>query len=523
MYNWSPSTDLNDPNIATPMAAPDSGTVYTVTVTDVNGCVNRDTLVISTMYAQAGGGDMICPGESVQLQASSQGGTPVAYSWSPAGSLTDPTLPNPLASPVITTDYIVTVSDASGCADTSRVRVFVQPAPPADAGADVAICTGSSTQLSASGGSTYNWSPVNGLSDPTLADPVANPQADALYFVTVTDANGCTAADSVQVTVLPLPLVDAGEDQALCRTEGIPLMGSGAITYTWTPVTGLSDPSVADPIASPDVTTTYLLTGSDANGCLNTDEVTITVTQLPAATVEAPPSICLDQSALLTVSGAQEYQWSTGQDGSSITVSPANTSIFWVVPYGNGCAGDTTFFEVVVERNLPRANFVPTVSEGFAPLEVVFENTSENATRFFWDFGDGETLEDFSPLHTYELPGQYTVTLVADNDIGCPDEFVFSFIEALNFQIFFPNAFSPNGDGHNDEFIISASALASLQVQIFNRWGQIVYESDDVDFRWDGRDLRGGAVQEGVYVYRVVATSFTGQQVERGGSITLIR
>lgn len=522
-YTWSPATDLSDPLIANPMAAPDSNSIYIVTVTDANGCVNEDTLAITTMYAQTSLGDTICEGESVQLLASSLGGTPVAYSWTPTASLTDPAVFNPVASPTVTTDYLVTITDVSGCADTSSVQVFVNAAPPADAGADVAICIGSSTQLAASGGTTYTWSPATSLSDPNLADPVANPNADILYVVTVTDLNGCTANDSVQVSVNPLPVVDAGADQVICRSDGALLTATGAATYVWSPTAGLSDPLAADPIANPAATTTYLVTGTDANGCVNTDEVLVTITPLPVIEGDQPPAICLGQSVSLSVSGGQEYTWSTGQGGSTITVSPANTSIFWVIPVGNGCTGDTAFFEVEVERNLPRANFTPTVSEGFVPLDVVFENTSENASIYFWDFGDGQTTEDPNPLHTYDLPGQYTVTLIADNEIGCPNEFAFDFIDVLNLQVFFPNAFSPNGDGHNDEFLISANGVASMQVQIFNRWGQLVFESTDVNFRWDGRDQRGGDVQEGVYVYRFVATSYKGEQVERGGSITLVR
>lgn len=523
IYSWTPTTDLSNPSVANPMAVPVTDIQYIVTVTDTNGCVEVDTMEITTMYAEAGIGDSICAGDPVQLQASSIGGTPVAYTWTPAGSLSDSLIDNPIATPDTTTEYIVTVTDAFGCADTNLVQVFVNPAPPADAGPNDSICIGSSTNLVASGGVSYAWTPATSLSDAGIANPVADPVVDVLYFVTVTDANGCTAIDSLQLTVNPLPGVDAGIDLTICRRDAAFLTATGANTYVWSPATGLSDPTAADPISSPDNTTTYLVTGTDVNGCVNTDEVVVNVLQLPTATGDPFAEICLGQTTQLSVTGGQEYSWNTGAGGNSISVSPSNTTEFWVIPFENSCPGDTFFYQVEVERNLPRANFNPTVTEGFAPLDVLFENISENSTTFFWEFGDGESSDEIDPLHTYGLPGQYTVTLIADNDIGCPDEFVFSFIDALNFQIFFPNAFSPNDDGHNDEFIISASGVETMTVQIFNRFGEMIYESNDPNFRWDGRSRSGASVQEGVYVYHMVAISYKGEKVERGGSITLIR
>ncbi|TAE53196.1 MAG: PKD domain-containing protein, partial [Bacteroidetes bacterium] len=149
-------------------------------------------------------------------------------------------------------------------------------------------------------------------------------------------------------------------------------------------------------------------------------------------------------------------------------------------------------------------------------------NSSEYSTRYLWDFGDGGISEETNPVYTYNAPGEYTIRLIADNEIGCPNEYEFGVVNVLNFNIFYPNAFSPNGDGHNDEFFIVMNSIEVFEIQIFDRWGRKVFASANTDFRWDGT-LNGQASPEGVYTYLVKATTYRGERFERAGSVTLIR
>ena len=137
--------------------------------------------------------------------------------------------------------------------------VTVNALPAANAGADVSICTGSSTTLSASGGTSYTWSPTTGLGNPNIANPVASPTTTATYTVTVTDGNGCTDSDPVLVTVNSAT-ANAGTDVSICSGSSTTLSASGGVSYAWSPATGLSNPNITNPVASPTTTTIYTLT-----------------------------------------------------------------------------------------------------------------------------------------------------------------------------------------------------------------------------------------------------------------------
>ena len=232
------------------------------------------TVTVNPLPAIDAGTDAsICAGETTSLNAT--GG--ITYSWSPAAGLSGATISNPDATPGATTTYTVTGTDINGCQNTDDVTVTIWPLPVADAGADVTICEGETTTLNGDGGTTYNWSPTAGLSDANIANPDATPAASTTFTLTVTDANGCSVTDDVEVFVSPLPVADAGSDVTIFSGENTQLTATGGITYSWSPMDGLDNENIADPIASPLTTTTYTVTIIDAFGCESTDEVTVFV------------------------------------------------------------------------------------------------------------------------------------------------------------------------------------------------------------------------------------------------------
>ncbi len=522
-YQWSPTAGLQNPAAASTLADPDSSTLYTVVVTDINGCVNSDSVFIQAMYATVAPDLVTCPEVPVQLGASILGGVATSYVWTPVLGLSDPAVSAPTALPGLSTRYLVTVTDSSGCTDTASQFVFVYPVPAADAGPDAEICIFDSITLQASGGVSFAWDVVPTLSDLTIANPVADPQASTTYRVLVTDGNGCQLADTVRITVNPLPVVDAGRDTTICARDAATLLATGATTYQWTPAGPLNQPDLASPIARPEDDMWFYVVGTDDKGCRNNDSVFVEVRQLPVLTGDTYYEICLGQTTFLAVDGADGYLWSTGEELPIIETDPIFTTDYWVIPLGpTGCRGDRLDIQVFVERNLPQAGLDPSVTEGFYPLTVAFDNQSRNATRYLWRFGDGDTSTQFAPSHLYTSPGQYDITLIADNNIGCPDSITYSFVEALDFVAYFPNAFTPNGDGENDEFRIIVQSFEMVQFRVFDRWGRMVYESNQPDIRWDGSKA-GELLPEGVYVYTFSGTTFLGQTIDRNGSITLLR
>ncbi len=477
-YDWSPLTALFNPASSNPLAQPTATTTYIVTVTDANGCTAVDSVTVTVRQAptiNAGGDTSICRGFSVQFNAVTTGGqAPYTYTWTPPFGLSGFTIPNPVATPDITTYYQVTVTDASGCTAVDDIQVTVRENPIADAGSDQTLvqCAGDSVQIggtqsfqfgippfkykwtpstglssdtilnpwvsgitqntiytltvtdttgcigtdnvlvrslpnsltaeagnggnicagagssiqlgglpTAVGGTApyiYTWSPATGLNDPTIANPTASPADSTTYRVTVTDAKGCTAVDSVKVNVNGSITVDAGRDTALCngfavRLGGAPTVsgGSAPYNYTWAPGTGLSQNNVANPFATPTVTTSYLLTVRDANGCTGTDVVTVTVNSNPTANAGPDRTLvnCFADSVQLGGtpaatggSGVYAYLWSpslgvndTAAANPFVRGISASTLYNLLVTDANGCTSTDVVLVNVVPSTL-RAN-----------------------------------------------------------------------------------------------------------------------------------------------------------------------
>jgi PKD repeat protein len=299
-YSWAPTSGLSSTTVSNPAANPTTTTTYTLTVT-TNGCSATSTVTVTVNpnpTPNAGAPATICAGNSTNLSGS--GGT--TYTWSPASSLSCSICQNPVATPTATTTYTLLVTNSFGCTATATKTVTVTPLPAANAGNDVTICVGNNTTLNATGGGTYVWSPATGLSSTTIANPVANPTVTTTYTVTVTN-NGCTATDVIVVTVNPPPVANAGTDATICWSDTTQLSASGGGTYLWTPATGLSSTTIANPLAYPAVTTNYTVTVSNG-GCTATDAVTVTVNPIPF-----PYPVITQNGNQLSTTTFPFYQW----------------------------------------------------------------------------------------------------------------------------------------------------------------------------------------------------------------------
>lgn len=523
-YFWSPNDGLdpNDQNLPAPWVAPTETTEYRLTGTDARGCVNIDevTVVVNALpEAEAGPDQEICLGENVILQGS--GGA--SYAWLPATGLNNANISRPLASPLSTTEYVLTVTDDNGCEETDTLLLTVNELPDVRANtSDGMICEGETTTLLASGATSYLWQPGASLSNPNLATPTASPVNSTVYTVTGIGANGCENTDEVAVAVNPLPNVSAGADQTICEGASTQLMASGALSYVWSPSTGLDDATSASPEALPPTDIQYTVLGTDANGCSNTSTVNVFLREGPNATGEVFYEICPGGMTELEVAGAPSFGWSTGESGNSISVMPAQDQVYWVVPEEEGCAGDTLFIEVAIDEDLPILQAAATPLSGRAPHTVSFVNQSQQANQFFWSFGDGNGSEASNPSHTYTEAGTYTVQLTGLNELGCEASLGVAIIEVLEPEDLIPNVFTPNGDGINDTYVPRLGALQQYRILIFDRWGKKVFESTDPNTHWDGR-FNGQAISEGVYSYLIEATKANGDRVEEKGMLTLMR
>ncbi|MCX6316588.1 MAG: gliding motility-associated C-terminal domain-containing protein [Bacteroidetes bacterium] len=248
-------------------------------VTDINGCKNsiETTVITAALTANAGPDDLICSPNSVVLQGSSTGAT--QYSWSPATYLNNPSIPNPTATPPVTTTFYLSAINADGCSSTDSVIITVRSPNGFSINPPATVCQNQSFQLSASGGDIYAWQPASTLSDPTIFNPVANPTGTTTYFVSITDIIcGNTANLSTTITIRSLPLIRAGKSNDInCIVSSSRLTAVGGTSYSWTPAGTLNNAGISTPTASPVVTTTYQVKGTDAAGCSNTDTVQVKV------------------------------------------------------------------------------------------------------------------------------------------------------------------------------------------------------------------------------------------------------
>ena len=395
-YSWSPGGQTT----ASISVSPAITTTYTVTGT-TSGCVNTGQVVVTVNpipTVNAGPDVSICTNGNTTLTAS--GAT--TYSWAPGGQTTA----SITVAPVTTTTYTVT-GTALGCTNSDQVVVTVLATAPINAGPDVTICQGTSTILSASGGVTYTWNNGVGLGNGITV----NPNVTTTYTVSGTDANGCIGSDDVLITVNILPNVSAGADQTVCDGALVTLTGSGALNYSWS--NGVSN-GVA--FSQPVGNTTYTLTGTDANGCVNTDDVVVVANPLPAVNAGPDVSICANGNTTLTASGGTTYSWAPGgQTTASISVAPVTTATYTVTGTALGCTNSDQVVVTVLATAPINAGPDVTICQGTSTIL-----SASGGVTYTWNngvgLGNGITVNPNVTI-TYTVSGTDANGCIGSDDV----------------------------------------------------------------------------------------------------------
>ncbi len=347
-YIWTGGLPNGSP-VTTPVL--NSTTNYTVTGTDGNGCTNTATatVTVNPLPNVTVNSPSICDGKTATLNAN--GAT--SYTWSSG-------LPNgsTVTTPVLhaNTSYTVTGTDANGCVNTATSNVTVHALPTVTVNSPT-ICSGKTAILNAGGASTYTW--TGGLPNGnTVTTQVLT--SNTSYTVTGTDVNGCVNTATSNVTVNPLPTVTVNSP-SICAGQTATLNANGASTYTWSG--GLpAGASTITPVLNSN--TSYVVTGTDANGCQNTATSNITVNPKPPVTVNSP-TICQGQTATLNANGANSYTWSGGlPNGATVTTPPLNSNTSYTVTGtdGKGCTNTAT--SNVTVNPTKTTNINPTICQG---------------------------------------------------------------------------------------------------------------------------------------------------------------
>lgn len=338
-YVWSPATNLDDPMIANPQATVDAQITYTLTGTSIYGCETLEQVTLTPIQEPSISVNpvaTICPGELISLDAL---GTAGNWSWlAPDGSELG-TAQTLSVIPFITTEYAVSVTDACGLIADTTVSVPVEAGYAVNAGLDDLFCEGESLVLAAtvSGLSpAIQWSTLDGVVNGSGSIAGLDVDVQGTYTITITSPLGCEYADDVFVTEAPLPVVIAGDDAEICANQPYGLSASGALSYTWTPVSGLSNSAVSNPNVTLTAAATYIVEGTDFNGCSQSDTISLTLIPVPQITANNVSMICPGESVnIVAVGSAGAYAWSpaaglSGTAGSTVSASPASTTLYTV-------------------------------------------------------------------------------------------------------------------------------------------------------------------------------------------------
>jgi len=434
----------------------------------------------------------ICLGDSITLTA----GANTSYVWS-EGLGTNNSV---VVSPTTTTTYTVTGVSGS-CSPVATALVIVNPLPEINVTTDAAeVCSGDTAILSVTGANSYIWS----TSD-TTSTIIVTPDTLTTYTVTGIDTLGCTNVGYITINTKPLPEIEITSTlTSICEGDGTLLSASGGISYIWGD--GTTD---ANNVVYPDSTTSYVVTGYGSNGCFNTDTMTINVHANPDITFTMePPYYCEGDTVELTATGGQYYHWNTGQDGNMILIYPDSATVYSVTVTNQWNCSNTAEINVEV-YDKPNVEILTNKTDICVGEYVAL--IAEGAEEYSWNTG-----ETFSEI-TVRPQSTMTYVVTGTNAPGCKDTANVE-IKVQLCDIKIPNVITPNGDGVNDRFLIENLEILSLaKLQIYNRWGRLVYESEQYKNDWDANSVSGGT-----YFYTLEIQYINGIIKNYSGTITVI-
>ena len=560
-YNWSfdggtiVSGTTRGPYVIT-WATPGSKNV-TLAVTE-NGCTSTvtDSIVVVNAIPVAAftvAPAAACVGQTSTVTFTGSADNAAVYSWNFAGGTTVSGTgagPYVISWPTAGAQNITLSITDNGCVsnDTS-MQMTVNTPPPSVAGPAVSFCSGDSAAIgtATTAGYTYAWTPANGLSDPTIANPNAdgtnNTAATTVTkYVVTTTSNGCSTSDSVNVTIFPLPVATFTPPVGQCLTGNtFSLQAAGtyepSATFAWN--FGANGAPATSTLANQTVTfsttgqqmVSLTITQDGCPGSTFTSNVTVFPMPVPAF---APDNVsgCPGLKVCFTnnsTGNTPTYQWAFGDGQTSTAQAPCNVyaapgvySVQLSMQSADGCDSTIKMDSLITITPNPVAAFIPAGATIQLPVDTItLYNVSSNATTYTWNFGQATGTQDVNPLLTFTQSGVYPIVLIATTGGGCTDSVEHNILVLPPVAFFVPNVFTPNGDGHNDLFYVEAQeGITVYRFAIFDRWGEKVH---DGAYPWDGT-FKGKPCPEGVYVYEVTLT-LAGQTdgVHRKGTITLLK
>ena len=536
-YNWNNNAFPDTSMVDNLMAG-----AYSLIITDQNGCTTNSQYIITEqdelIAAVTNYTDITCYGlNDGTIQTSINGGTPpYTYQWAPGVSTTAN------ATNLGPGNHVLTVTDINGCVDIATAIINEPAAITTILQGNDTICPGQSSTLAAiafggTGNLTYQWNNGN-----TGATQTVSPSSSTSYSVFATDANGCVSAvDSAIVLVNDINLINLSTvpDTTLC--EGSPYLisanvsgGIGNYFFNWDSGLGQGQgPFVVAPLLN----TNYTVTVTDVCGNSINASVLVDVNPMPSVALlpqaaTACGSVAIDMVNNGVNPSTTNYLWDLGNGNYSSQENPTITyhqtgiyTVLLTLTSAEGCVNsDSTNMNITANPN-PVAQFDFNPRETTVlNSEITFDNYSINANTYSWAFGDNTSSTATNPIHNYATHGTYMITLIASNTFGCRDTVMAELLIEPEFNFYIPNAFTPDGNGRNEVFTAVGEEIVTFDMQIFNRWGELIYETSSLEKGWDGSAKGGSEISlAGVYVYNIKLTDWQGLQHKFVGKVSLLK
>jgi gliding motility-associated-like protein len=521
---------------------------YTVTVHDANNCLQKDTLSVQNLSGVTASisafTNATCFGatDGTALASGAGGAGGDTYSWTPSGGTAA------AAGNLAAGNYTCTVTDSKGCS-AKAVAAVAQPALLTNAAmTPVSICINQSVPLTATGAGgtpayTYSWTNTG-----TAVNSPVSPLATTTYTVNCTDKNGCGSVPStVTITVRPPLSLSMSATQPVCPGGSVPLGvtvtgGDGNYTFTWSPALGLTSTGIQDPTATLAVTTTYTVSVSDGCGTpLALDSVVAVAYPVPVPSFMTNDSagcvpFCTNFSGS-SIPACALAGWKFGDGGTATgcgtvshcyqTAGPQDVSLF--VTDIHGCKAYLSKTAFIHVYPLPLAAFTasPQPADIMSPL-ITYTNEGSGAVSWKWFYGETAGVSDTTEnaAHKYLDTGCYPVMLIAKSSHACLDTAQSEVCIRPYFTFYAPNAFSPNDDGRNDIWKPVGMYIDpdNYELNIYDRWGNRVFNTTSWDKGWDGKANGGSVVAEvDVYIWVIALKDIQGNRHNYTGICSLIR
>ena len=459
----------------------------------------------------------LCAGQSLSLTASPSYTIPTSsYNWSGPNAFAGSGSSVTIGSASILNQGIYSLTLAVNTCTMPAVTQSVTITNFSISVTSATVCPGATATLIANGATNYTWTPAFTLSSPNGSVVTGSPVSTTSYTV-IGLANGCFASQISTITILNNPIISVASE-SMCIGQSASLTANGAISYTWAPPTALSLTTGSVVIGTPSATSSYSVFGESIDGCISFNTTTITVINQPSLSATSP-TICFGETATLSAFGANSYTWSptfglNTTSGSIVTCTTYSNSVYSVIGNLAGCL-DTITTSVIVNPlpnaiiNSSSSSFIYTPGEDLTLL-------ASGGNSYLWS--NGSTNSTIQINQTEQT--KYCV-IVTDTNLCVNQSCVLVDLKTES-TLYIPNAFTPNEDKLNDLFLVLGTNIIEYQIFIFNRWGELLYQSNDITKGWDGM-RNGESVANGIYIYSIKAKGIDDKKYKIIGNINLMK